>query len=468
MTSVRICDLLMPRERLRRLRPGGRPAGPGPARTTMRRRIIQTVIGSATAIALLVGAMPLAHVAAVVGGETARSNSAQVRIFGDGQFLASGTLVDRNWVLTARHVVRPLDGGPAPQPLTIRFGSTNTSRDDVSNLRAVDRVEPHPDTDLALLHFAEPVPPYTWIPRLATTPPRRSDPVRQYGWGPDGEVLRRLEVPVINPAAADTADLRRTDPYYPIMFPTGVEPLVLDLFTHEGDSGGGAFSADGRLIGLLSAEVPYTFGNGTGGADAGLSFTISYDQPLWTDEAAGWIRRIVSGEGSSSSAPPAPPSTRRKLFDQGSGDLPMTQPPQDHVCDPGDGACPQPDAAWHQGTLTGGGNYRGTVLARCAAAGKNSCSFGGTQYAAGEQARFTLGTTSAPSAPGTRNVLIWCGTQTAFPGADYPTRQVLRVSFTNDTDLSSPAAYGWWDLTPDQVTAPATNRAMEPTRSTAC
>ncbi|HEY6797872.1 MAG TPA: S1 family peptidase [Kineosporiaceae bacterium] len=420
-------------------------------------------------IALLVCVMPMAHVVAVTGGDAASSSAAQVRIFGDGAFIASGTLVDRNWVLTARHVVRPLDGRPAPQQLTMRFGSTNNSRDDGSNLRTIDHIVPHPDADLALLHFTEPLSPDTWIPRLATSAPRQNDPVRQYGWGPDGSVLRRLQVPVIDPTAVrNAAALRSAHPIFAVMFPAGVDPLVLDLYTDEADSGGGAFTTDGKLVGVHSALAPYEFVNGTGNLD-GFAFPASYDQPVWTETATNWIRRIVNGEGSSSSSsPPAPPSTARQLTDQNSGGLPMTQPPQDHVCDPGDEACHQLDPAWLAGTLTGGGNHRGTALARCAAVGRNSCSFGGTTYAAGAQARLSLGPTSAPSAPGTRKVLIWCGTQTAFPDAGHPSRQVLRVSFTNGDDIASPVGYGWWDLTPDQVTGPDTNRPVDTARSNAC
>jgi hypothetical protein len=449
---------------------GRRLPVPDPATMLTGRRMTRTVIGSAMMIALLVllaYARPTAHVAAVLGGDISTTSAAQVRIFGDGEFLASGTLVGRNWVLTARHAVRH------NLAYTIRFGVTNDNADSPSNLRTIDRIEPHPQADLALIHFAEPVSPYTWIPRLTTGPPPRNSDARQYGWGPEGTALRRLLVPVLDPVAAkNAAHLRDFDPVFRAAFPEGVEPLVLDLVNNEGDSGAGAFDTAGNLIGVISLLSTYQNVNGTGRLD-GFDFLATYDQPVWPE--ADWIRRIINGEGSSSSppasqssSPPASQSTRRQLAEQPAGGLPLTQPPQDHVCDPDDQACHQPKPIWLSGTITGGGNYRGTALARCAAAGNNSCSFSNTNYSAGAQARLLLGPTSATEAPGVRKILAWCATQTAFPTADSPSRHVLRVSFTNDDPDDTPTGYGWWDLTPDQVNDPTTNRPIDPSRLNAC
>jgi hypothetical protein len=325
----------------------------------------------------------------------------------------------------------------------------------------------HPDTDLALIHFAESVPPYTWIPRLATGPPLRNSDARQYGWGPDGRVLRRLLVPVLDPMAAENAaHLRSSNPNFNVLFPAGVEPMVLDLRNEEGDSGAGAFDTAGNLVGVYSALALYQHVNGTGRLH-GFADPAAYDQPVWPE--ADWIRRVINREGSSSS-PTASPASRPLLAEQPTGGLPMTQPPQNHACDPDDQSCHQPQPIWLSGTLAGGGNYRGTALARCAGAGKegNRCSFGGSGYSVGGQARLLLGPTSSPQAPGTRNVLAWCTTQSAFPTADSPTRQVLRVSFTNDDRDDIPAGHGWWDLTPDQVTDPTTDRPIDPSRLSAC
>lgn len=429
------------------------------ATTFTGRRATPAVIGSAMAIVLLACLLPLARAAAVLGGDRSTSNAAQVRIFGDGAFIASGTLVDRNWVLTARHAV--VNG----QRYTVRFGGITNREDDDSNLRTIDRIVPHPDTDLALIHFAEPVSPYTWIPRLATAPPQESNDVRQYGWGPNGEVLQRLLVPVIDPVAAENAAaLRRSDAIFNVLFPAGVEPMVLDLFTQEGDSGAGAFGTDGSLVGVHSAMARYRHVNGTGRL-RGTGFPAAYDQPVWPE--ADWIRRIINGEGSSSS-PPAEQPPRRQLAELPAGNLPMTQPPQSQVCDPGDQTCRHPAPNWLSGTLAGGGTYRGTALARCAAADDNSCSFNGTSYSAGAQARLPLGPTSAPEALGRREVIAWCTTRTPFPGADSPDQQVLRVSFTNADDDDTPVGYGWWDLTPDQVTDPTTDRPADPSGLNAC
>jgi hypothetical protein len=116
----------------------------------------------------------------------------------------------------------------------------------------------------------------------------------------------------------------------------------------------------------------------------------------------------------------------------------------------------------------GGVDYRGTALARCAAAPDNGCSFGGTSYPAGAEARLSLGPASAPDAPGERKVLAWCTTETAFPAADSPSRPVLRVCFTDDDSDDIPLGHGWGDLTPDQVTDPTTKASVELSHLNAC
>jgi hypothetical protein len=413
------------------------------------------------AVALLVCLMPITHVAAVVGGDASNTSAAQVRIFGDGAFMASGTLVDRSWVLTARHTAQ------FPMTYSVRFGVRSSGEDNDSNLRTVDRIVTHPNADLAMLHLAEPVSVYTWIPRLAARPPRDNAEVRQYGWGPDGTVLRRLLVPVTDAIASENAAaLRPAYENFNTMFPTGVEPLVLDLLTNEGDSGAGAFDTDGNLVGIHSALAPYQHVNGTGRL-RGLAYPATYDQPVWPE--AAWIRRVINGEeGTSSSHPSASQTMGRQLAAQPSGGPPMTQPPQNHVCDPDDQACGQPQPIWLPAALAGQGNYRGIAIARCAAAGNNSCSFGETSYSAGDYAKLPLGSTSVPDTPVGREVLVWCTAQTPFPTADSSNRQILRVSFTNNDQDDTPVGFGWWDLTPDQVTDLGTKQFVDPSRTGTC
>jgi hypothetical protein len=201
------------------------------------------------ALALMVG-LPLPQSQAVLHGLPAAADSGQVRIFDNNEFLGSGTLVDRNWVLTTSHHFEHL-GSTA---YSLRFGVVNDQADgsDTSNLRVIDHIELHPDiADVALVHFANPVPPGTWMPSLATQPPTRNAVGRFYSWGPEGHVLKRVVASIIDPVAKENAaEMREVSPDFALDFPPGIDPMVIDIDTEEGDSGAAVLSADGVLLGI--------------------------------------------------------------------------------------------------------------------------------------------------------------------------------------------------------------------------
>ncbi|HEY6794608.1 MAG TPA: trypsin-like serine protease [Kineosporiaceae bacterium] len=447
----------------------GRLGGTGSGPVRLRRRFAgRGLLVGVVVVSAWVAGVPLAPGWAV-DGPNADVNPGQVIVYENGVFDGGGTLVSRDWVLFAGH---QLDHPGTPSAYTIRFGTVTGSSDpgDRTNLRTVDRfVFPPSGGDLVLAHLSESVPEGTVIVHdLASAAPARGTMATLPGWGPDGTVLRYGTGTVYDPVARENAEVFRSQyPLFHIFFPAGIDPLVLNLAVQSGDSGSGVFGADGSLIGVHSGNGNYQHVNGTGNL-YGPGYYLAYQLPVW--EYRQWIQSVISGEGSSSSAPPPGGSPRRRLDDVVGGGgvgLPMTSPPPTPVCLPGMWSCTSP--IWEQGVLLGAGNYRGTALARCASAGSSGCSFNATAYAIGASARMSLGPATAPLAPGTREVQVWCTTTTPFPDATSPARSVVRVSFTNAEHSTVQIGYGWWDVTPDQLgTSPTDQSPLDTSRLAHC
>ena len=145
----------------------------------------------------------------------------------------------------------------------------------------------------------------------------------------------------------------------------------------------------------------------------------------------------------------------------------MSLPPPTDICEDSQPSCPVPDPVWLPGVLLGSGNHRGTVLGICVKATGNTCSFNGTSYPGGSTARIPLGPLTAPTAPGTRKVLVWCKSTGAFTSGG-PAQSVLRVSFTNTDPTAAPLGYGWWDVLPGQVGTGTGTTLVNPARLTTC
>ena len=210
------------------------------------------VVVLVVASAFLAG-LPWARSKAVVGDATT-SSAAQVRVFENGEFRGSGTLVDRNWVLTVAHL---FDRPDNPRYIFFRFGAVNNRNDqnDPTHLRSIDRIVLAPRGDMAMVRFADPVPEGTWIPSLANQAPRVFDWAHVYVWGPVGTVLNWASALVYDPVAIENAAFQRAvDPVFASVFAEGIGPIVLNLPTVPGDSGGGVFAPRGVLAGVHSCE----------------------------------------------------------------------------------------------------------------------------------------------------------------------------------------------------------------------
>jgi hypothetical protein len=424
----------------------GRPAGPRWLRSLSRGWPFRIAAVAALIMAAVAG--PLRAPSHAVDGTQSTDVVGSVRLFESGDFVGGGVLADRNWVIVPSHLAQR----PA-QAYSIRFGVLTNADDgsDTSNRRRIDRIVFAPQGGLAMMHFADPVPEGTVIALLAMAAPARFSAAYFFGWGGAGANagtrLNAQVTAVFDPVAtANAAEMRRDIEGFAEAFPPSIEPMVVPAATQPGDAGSLIFSETGFLLGMHTLTGSYYRVN-RGGNLSTHEWTAGYEQPMW--EYRQWVRDTINGAGSSGTAPGG--SNRRRLTDTTSGDLPMTLPPQTGSCVPHLGSCTTTPPTWGQGVLLGAGNFRGTAQARCATAPHNTCSFDGVTTAPGASTRMRLGTTTAPSAPGTREVIAWCQTTTPFPDATSPTRQVLRVSFTNADPDDTPTGYGWWDITPDQV-----------------
>ena len=435
----------------RRTAPGQRgPAGPGqaptPGRYLSRSRIGIAVLLLVVSLGIALGA-PMAPGSAVEDGFNARSPAAQVRIFENGIFMGGGTAVDRNWVLTAAHLFSRPDN---PGAYSLRSGVINDAADPTgqTNLRQVDRIVLAPRGDVAMVHFVDPLPADTWIPRLATAAPDILDWSRLYGWGTagndSGKTLRVVSGLVQDPqATANAAAMRAQNPFFDAYFPSGVTPIVMNLDSTTGDSGSGVFSPRGVLSGVHWGRTDYRNVDQAGNL-FGPTFRAAYELPIWQYRA--WIQDTVNGAGPSGQ--PHDELKRRRLIETTSGDLPIVPPPTD-VCHEDEASCTTPDPGWQPGVLVGYSHHQGTVLARCSdATDAPACTFGGATYTASATARLPLGSTGVT---GTRMVEAWCTARTALNVGD-PAQDVLLVSFTNTDHKAGSTGTGWWYVIPDHVT----------------
>ena len=407
----------------------------------------------------LFGAAPLPSSSAVTGPK-AGANPGEVRIFEEGEYVGTGTLVHRNWILTSGHIFdAPLDR------YTFRFGGTNNRGDGISqaNLRSFDRIAIHPTVpDLALLHFADPVSDNTAVARVATSNPfsRSGMSGVLFGWGdrnPDlgGASLhyRRVHVIDIDPRANREA-LKRDSPELAPLFGDANMFASAPHASGPGDSGSGFFRNGGLLAALHWGSGAYRRVRASGEL-YGPEFDVSWEIPLWP--YASWIQSIIDGEGSSTE-PSHDELKRRRLQEQEAdhhGASVMTGPPEiaNNGCDPSDLSCYR-EPVTPLAVLIAFSTNQGAVLVRCAGNDYGeACSFDQKVYPKSTRPTLPLAPppkTGLDAQTGRRDVVIWCKYRGSLTtGA--PAYDLVRFSFTNTDAAGVTPAYGWWDVSTAQI-----------------
>jgi hypothetical protein len=417
----------------------------------------QLLLAGCFALAMFV-AVPLPFSSAVIGWPAAY-NPGQVRIYENGECVGAGTLVDANWVLTTGHNFRAV-----VREYTFRFGGVDSSDDSdtQANLRVFDRAVVHPTVpDLVMVHFADPVPRETFIPRLAATNPFRTNGFSGvlWGWGDPrpglgGTKLRYGRTRVIDLDPVANREAMKQD------FPDLVAPLgdssPFALSSHvstPGDSGSGFFRS-GLLAALHWGSAGYRRVNASGQL-FGPFFEVSWEIPLWP--YASWIQSVINGEGSSTD-PGHDELKRRRLQEReadNDGSSVMTGPPEvaNDGCDTSDMSCYR-EPVEPSAVLIGFSTNQGTVLVRCAGNDKGeACSFDQKIYPRSTQQALPL---APPPQPGTdaqtgrRDVVIWCKYRGSLT-TDSPPHDLVRFSFTNIDAAGVTPAYGWWDVSLAQI-----------------
>lgn len=131
----------------------------------------------------------------------------------DGQWAASGTSIAPQWIVTNAHVVRDVGGPP-----------------EVDGQRGIVR-EIMPNADLALIEF-----------------PGANFPAAELGDDPEpGQTITAIGYPHAGPQRARQARISSVGRFiYDLAYHV---PLITStFFSEQGDSGGGLFDSDGRLV----------------------------------------------------------------------------------------------------------------------------------------------------------------------------------------------------------------------------
>ncbi|WP_131738384.1 DUF1986 domain-containing protein [Actinomadura roseirufa] len=186
----------------------------------------------------------------IVGGDVAGHLFGQVQIFGDGEYECTGSLIHREWVLTAKHCT------PSGSLYEVRIGTLQQGQG--GEVRTVDIQARHPDVDVTLLHLSSPVSQANYVVPYDDTwrvPPMRN--VGVHGWGATVE-FGTTPSPVLKSATL-RVDQNDADP------PPGAGDdwgfagsLLLMTSLHgapyRGDSGAGVFYGN-RVMGVFTSGL---------------------------------------------------------------------------------------------------------------------------------------------------------------------------------------------------------------------
>ena len=215
-------------------------------------------------------------VAPIIGGTTTAITAVpwQVGILGgtgdafQNQF-CGGSIMNAEWVITAAHCVVDEFGSPIEPPLWVFAGAASLDDTSGANEYEVDGVYVHPDyvggdSDIALLHVAQP------LPLNGTTMKAIALPIHQ---DPDFWPMRGTDVVVSGWGNISTTD---TD------YPTDLYKTTLDVISGPLTAGCENYGTDGwNYITELCVGVPTTGGRDTCQGDSGGPYAIK-DGNTWT------------------------------------------------------------------------------------------------------------------------------------------------------------------------------------------
>ncbi|RKS68270.1 lysophospholipase L1-like esterase [Actinomadura pelletieri DSM 43383] len=202
------------------------------------RRLAQGLAAVLIAVSAVVAAPAAPPARAIIDGQESELQHGQVVVYADGAYACTGSLIARDWVLTARHCLRD-------QPMTVRIGSRLRG---LGETRDVIARREHGSADLALLQLdrdvtnAGAVIAYDDAQR-----PINGRIVGVNGWGVTTEggtapsiELRSARIIVLN---------NHADPPRPEEAPPGgaIESDTVRGRTGMGDSGAGVIE-DGRVV----------------------------------------------------------------------------------------------------------------------------------------------------------------------------------------------------------------------------
>ena len=245
----------------------------------------KTVIASlAIAVAYAAPAQALEYGTPSRADEVASLKIGKAGNFGD----CTGTLIDKQWVVTARHCLEAVDNAGTQA----RFG-----QGDNTQIVDVDSWAVSPTADIALLHLARTTNGLTPA-NISKQLPATGDIGQFYGWSSGSHMARKSILP--------TADMKVTELLELAQFAdeAGGSPVGGTLINAhstttagiQGGDSGGPFFVNGQLVGVLTGSTDV---DNLDFPSPGITVTSLVD-------ARPWIQQVIAGQVATETTSAAP------------------------------------------------------------------------------------------------------------------------------------------------------------------